>query len=77
MLHRPAVLARSGTFGVATGVLLVAGAAAWVATIVWVRSRDMGAMPGTMGFSLPLFVAMWALMMTAMMLPSVWPFVGV
>ena len=77
MLHRPAVLARRGTFGVATGVLLVAGAAAWVATIVWARSRDMGAMPGTMGLSLPLFVAMWALMMTAMMLPSVWPFVGV
>ena len=34
-------------------------------------------MPGTMGLGLGEFVAMWALMMTAMMLPSVWPFVAV
>ena len=37
----------------------------------------MSAMPGTMGLGLGEFVAMWALMMAAMMLPSVWPFVAV
>ena len=37
----------------------------------------MGAMPGTMGMSTVSFTAMWALMMAAMMLPSVGPFVGV
>lgn len=34
-------------------------------------------MPGTMGMSAISFTAMWALMMAAMMLPSVGPFVGV
>ena len=34
-------------------------------------------MPGTMGMSLLTFTAMWTLMMAAMMLPSVGPFVGV
>ena len=62
----------------ASGVVLVALAAlAWAATIAWANSRDMSAMPGTMGLGLGEFVAMWALMMTAMMLPSVWPFVAV
>ena len=36
----------------------------------------MNAMPGTMGMSLPTFTAMWSLMMAAMMLPSVGPFIG-
>ncbi len=62
----------------ASGVVLVALAVvAWVATIGWATSRDMSAMPGTMGLGLGEFVAMWALMMAAMMLPSVWPFVAV
>ena len=62
----------------ASGVVLVALAAlAWAGTIAWANSRDMSAMPGTMGLGLAEFVAMWALMMTAMMLPSVWPFVAV
>ena len=62
----------------ASGVVLVALAAvAWAATIAWANRRDMSAMPGTMGLGLGEFVAMWALMMTAMMLPSVWPFVAV
>jgi predicted metal-binding membrane protein len=34
----------------------------------------MGPMPGTMGLGIGPFVAVWALMMTAMMLPSVTPF---
>ena len=62
----------------ASGVVLVALAAlAWAGTIAWANSRDMSAMPGTMGLGLAEFVAMWALMMAAMMLPSVWPFVAV
>ena len=58
-------------------VLVVLAVVAWVATIAWANSRDMSAMPGTMGLGLGEFVAMWALMMAAMMLPSVWPFVAV
>jgi predicted metal-binding membrane protein len=58
-------------------VLIVLAALAWAGTIAWASSRDMSAMPGTMGLGLGEFVAMWALMMAAMMLPSVWPFVAV
>ena len=58
-----------------TVVLLVAAAAAWLGTIAWARDMGMGAMPGTMGMDLVAFVVMWGLMMAAMMLPSVWPFV--
>jgi predicted metal-binding membrane protein len=62
----------------ASGVVLVALAVlAWTATIAWADRRDMSAMPGTMGLGLAEFVAIWAVMMTAMMLPSVWPFVAV
>lgn len=56
-------------------VLALVAVAAWAGTIVWVRVEDMGAMPGTMGMGLPSFTVMWALMMTAMMLPSVAPFI--
>lgn len=59
-----------------TSIVLAATAVlAWAATIVWIRVEDMGAMPGTMGMTLLSFTVMWALMMTAMMLPSVAPFV--
>lgn len=53
-------------------LLLVAGAGAWLAVVV--VARHMGAMPGTMGLGLGAFAALWLLMMTAMMLPSVAPF---
>jgi predicted metal-binding membrane protein len=52
--------------------LLVVAAAAWVVLVV--IARDMGAMPGTMGLGLGAFAPLWALMMTAMMLPTVAPF---
>lgn len=57
--------------------LVLAGAAvlAWVLTVGWIRADDMSAMPGTMGMGLPSFTVMWGLMMAAMMLPSVSPFV--
>lgn len=77
MTQRPAACDGRDVTGVTTAMVLLAGGAAWVATILWARSRDMKAMPGTMRLGLPLFVAMWALMMAAMMLPSVWPFIGV
>jgi predicted metal-binding membrane protein len=61
-----------------SGVVLVTLAVvAWAATIAWANRREMSAMPGTMGLGLAEFVAMWSLMMAAMMLPSVWPFVAV
>lgn len=56
-------------------VLIGVAVAAWAATILWVRNEDMAAMPGTMGMGVPAFTVMWGLMMTAMMLPSVAPFV--
>jgi predicted metal-binding membrane protein len=62
----------------ASGVVLVALAAvAWAATIAWANRQGVSAMPGTMGLGLGEFVPMWALMMAAMMLPSVSPFVAV
>jgi predicted metal-binding membrane protein len=50
--------------------VLVAGAAfAWVATIRWAQSMGNG--PGTMGLGWADFVGVWAVMMAAMMLPTV------
>ena len=59
-----------------TTVLVALAVAAWIATIAWIRADDMGAMPGTMDMSVIEFVVMWGLMMAAMMLPSVAPFIG-
>ena len=57
-----------------TAFLLIAAAAAWVATIALARGMaGMGGMTGTMGLSLVAFVPAWTLMMAAMMLPSVTP----
>lgn len=54
-----------------TSALLFLAAAAWAATLV--IARGMTTMTGTMGFSVGAFVAVWTLMMAAMMLPSVAP----
>ena len=51
-------------------LLIAATASAWTVS----RAQSMGDMPGAMGLGLPAFVLMWALMMTAMMLPSATPF---
>lgn len=69
--------AAAGPRGVSTTSLALSGAAivAWVITIAWIRSEEMGAMPGTMGMGVVSFTVMWALMMAAMMLPSVAPFI--
>jgi len=61
----------------ATVALLAVAVAAWAGTVAWARSGDMGAMPGTMGMSVLGFTTMWTLMMAAMMLPSVGPFVDI
>jgi predicted metal-binding membrane protein len=53
-------------------LLLLAAAFAWVGVVM--IADDMGSMPGTMGLALGAFVAVWTLMMAAMMLPSVAPF---
>jgi predicted metal-binding membrane protein len=54
-----------------TSALLFLAAAAWAATLV--LARGMAGMTGTMGFGISAFVAVWTLMMAAMMLPSVAP----
>lgn len=54
--------------------ILIATALAWILTLVWINGADMVAMPGTMGMSVVSFTAMWGLMMAAMMLPSMAPF---
>src|SRR5436190_13387881 len=80
----------SCTSGVATGLKVLVSAPGWrrltpsastlllVAAAAWVGilavSHGMGSMPGTMGLGVGSFVAVWTLMMTAMMLPSVVPF---
>jgi predicted metal-binding membrane protein len=46
-------------------------AAAWAATVM--LARGMGNGPGTMGLALLPFTGLWAVMMAAMMLPSVAP----
>lgn len=52
-------------------VLSVVAAGLWVLTLT--RTAGMGSMSGTMGLSVGAFTGAWALMMGAMMLPSVAP----
>jgi predicted metal-binding membrane protein len=54
-----------------TSALLFLAAAAWAATLL--LARGMTGMTGTMGLRIGAFVAVWTLMMAAMMLPSVAP----
>ena len=54
-----------------SGVVFTVAATAWAVTVR--QARSMEEMPGAMGTSLPSFIAMWSLMMAAMMLPSVTP----
>lgn len=69
------VATRAGRVGGVSLTLTLVTVAAWIGTLAWIDAGDMGAMPGTMGMSVPSFAAMWGLMMAAMMLPSVSPFV--
>jgi predicted metal-binding membrane protein len=69
----PAGLARprSGPAAREVALLLIVAAGAWAGTVA--LARGMAGMTGTMGLGLVAFVAIWTLMMTAMMLPSVTP----
>jgi predicted metal-binding membrane protein len=66
---RRLVVAPGSGVRVSRAALLVVAAGAWVGTILWDRATGNG--PGTMGMGPGRFIAMWVLMMTAMMLPSV------
>ena len=66
----PTVRLQRGTVPV-WGILAVAGAVAWGVTTD--QAQSMGSGPGTMGMAFPFFVAMWAAMMAAMMLPAIGP----
>ncbi len=56
---------------VSTSAVLSAAVVAWVAVVVtW---GDMGAMAGAMGLGFGVFLAMWTLMVAAMMLPPTAP----
>ena len=62
---------RAGFVTREAGLVLIAAAGAWAATVA--LARGMAGMTGTMGLGLAVFVAVWTLMMAAMMLPSVAP----
>lgn len=66
--------ARRAIAPAAWAALLAAAALAWVLTVR--SSSGMSAGPGTMGRDLWEFLALWALMMAAMMLPAVAPVVS-
>jgi len=53
--------------------LCLLAALAWAVTVI--QARGMGVGFGTMGLSLAAFLALWVVMMTAMMFPSVAPMV--
>ena len=62
---------RPGSAAREVAVLLILAAGAWAATLA--LTRGMAGATGTMGLGLAAFVAVWTLMMAAMMLPSVAP----
>lgn len=68
---RPGNLLPARELGLTWGLLALIALLAWLITIA--QASDMGIGPGTMGTDLPLFLALWLCMMTAMMLPSVAP----
>jgi len=53
--------------------LVAAAAAAWF--LLGRQASEMGVGPGTMGMRLPAFMAMWVVMMGAMMYPAIGPMV--
>jgi predicted metal-binding membrane protein len=65
------VQAPAGFVTLEAGLVLIAAAGAWIGTVA--LARGMAGMTGTMGLGLAVFVAVWTLMMAAMMLPSVAP----
>lgn len=68
---RPALGLPPRQLAPAWAALVALAILAWAVTIQQARGMDVG--PGTMGLTLPLFLAMWIAMMAAMMFPSVAP----
>jgi predicted metal-binding membrane protein len=56
------------------GLLMALAAVAWAATAVRMARMESG--PGMYPEELDFYVSAWVVMMAAMMLPSVWPAVG-
>jgi len=52
-------------------LFVLLAALGWIVTVE--QARGMSAGPGTMGLALPSFIALWIVMMAAMMFPSVAP----
>ena len=69
--RRDSATLRRGFASREAAVTTLLAAIAWLAVIV--IALDMGNGSGTMGLALWAFVGVWALMMTAMMLPSIAP----
>ncbi|MFJ3878919.1 DUF2182 domain-containing protein [Streptomyces sp. NPDC090077] len=67
----PPVLLSRRELAVGWTLMLLIAVLAWAVTVT--QSRRMGTGPGTMGLAPPLFLALWVVMMAAMMLPSVAP----
>jgi predicted metal-binding membrane protein len=65
---------RTAKVSPAAPALVLAAASAAVGTVLLARDMDVG--PGTMGMGLVPFLAVWTLMMAAMMLASVSPVAG-
>ncbi|WKV70535.1 DUF2182 domain-containing protein [Streptomyces sp. PCS3-D2] len=68
---RPGNLLPARTMAVAWSVMALIALLCWL--VIVAQSGDMGVSAGTMGMALPLFLLLWAVMMAAMMFPSVAP----
>ncbi|MFF5703109.1 DUF2182 domain-containing protein [Streptomyces sp. NPDC012794] len=69
--NRPGVLLPGRELAVGWTLMVLIAVLAWAATVG--QARGMGTGPGSRGMALPLFLALWVVMMAAMMLPSVAP----
>ena len=69
--HRAALGLSARQMAPAWIALVLLALLGWVVTIN--QAQGMGVEPGTMGLALPAFIAMWVVMMSAMMFPSVAP----
>ncbi|MEU9716628.1 DUF2182 domain-containing protein [Streptomyces sp. NPDC047976] len=68
---RPGVLLPRRELAAGWTLMVLIAVLAWAVTVG--QSRRMPMEPGTMGMAPPLFLALWVVMMAAMMLPSVAP----
>ncbi|MET9462542.1 DUF2182 domain-containing protein [Streptomyces canus] len=68
---RPGALLPRRDLALGWTLMVLIAALGWLLTTA--QSRDKGMEPGTMGLALPLFLALWVIMMAAMMLPSLAP----